>query len=155
MKEFCMNNQVLVFMILSVLVVGLVSLIKIPFKKWTKKMQDEKLRKSLNSFLTILATVIGVAAAAAYSALTGTEFSWEITTIMGNMGLGAYSYVEMFRNWIKYLIDHHKKKKALKLNEVTDIAKDNKVKETEVGEVVEEFKDIDEKIAEYKEKLKE
>ena len=128
MKEFFINHQVLGFMIMSIVVVVLVAGIKFPFKYFlTSKIKDEKKRKSINSLFTLLAAGIGIGAAGIYSKLTGTPFNIELSSVFSGMGLGAYSYYEMFRNWIKYLIECRKNKKQLKLDEVIQIADESKI----------------------------
>jgi uncharacterized protein (DUF486 family) len=133
---FIINNYGWVYAIMVALIVGVLELIKLPYKKLTKKVKSEVVRKLLNKVIILFSFVVSFTLYYVGNIILPKYISCDTITIIGSA---------LFSNVIYALgdgvINGNKAKKLVNVIQEIDVDKDGKVSSDEVKEAMKKFDD--------------
>ncbi len=133
---FIINNYGWVYAIMVALIVGVLELIKLPYKKLTKKVKSEVVRKLLNKVIILFSFVVSFTLYYVGNIILPKYISCDTITIIGSA---------LFSNVIYALgdgvINGNKAKKLVNVIQEIDVDKDGKVSSNEVKEAMKKFDD--------------
>ena len=73
--SFLINNEKVVWAMLSVIIFGIIYALKIPYKKLTSKITKESVRQLANKVIVLLTFALSIGITIAYTKIVGVEFS--------------------------------------------------------------------------------
>ena len=133
---FIINNYGWVYAIMVALIVGVLELIKLPYKKLTKRVKSEVVRKLLNKVIILFSFVVSFTLYYVGNIILPKYISCDTITIIGSA---------LFSNVIYALgdgvINGNKAKKLVNVIQEIDVDKDGKVSSNEVKEAMKKFDD--------------